>query len=267
MLKRVFQCKYYNTFRYLYKNYDKILPINKMKIITWNCNGALRNKFESLLDFDADLIIVQECENPAEAKDKKYIDWAVNNLWVGDTKSKGIGIFAKQNIDLQRLNWSDIYMGHKVKHFLPCSVNKQFELLAVWTHQNNSPNFGYIGQLWKYLQINKHHLTNTIIAGDFNSNIIWDEWDRWWNHSDVVKELKTINIESLYHTYTKEEQGKESQPTFFLQRNMLKPYHIDYCFASIQFVDKLSNVTIEPFEKWKHLSDHSPMIITFDNTM
>lgn len=236
-----------------------------MKIITWNCNGAFRKKFESLLDFDADLIIVQECENPAETKDKKYVDWAVNYLWVGDTKSKGIGVFAKQNIDLQRLNWSDIYSGHKVKYFLPCSVNKQFELLAVWTHQNNSPNFGYIGQFWKYLQINKRHLTNTIIAGDFNSNTIWDEWDRWWNHSDVVKELKAVNIESLYHTFTKEEQGKESQPTFFLHRNTLKPYHIDYCFASMQFVDKLNNVTIEPFEKWKHLSDHSPMIIVFED--
>lgn len=51
-----------------------------MKIITWNCNGALRKKFESLLDFDADLIIVQECENPAESKDKKYLDWAENYL-------------------------------------------------------------------------------------------------------------------------------------------------------------------------------------------
>jgi hypothetical protein len=33
-----------------------------------------------------------------------------------------------------------------------------FNLLAVWTHRNNSPNFGYIGQLWKYLQVNKDKL-------------------------------------------------------------------------------------------------------------
>ncbi|MEA5259944.1 endonuclease/exonuclease/phosphatase family protein [Arcicella aquatica] len=236
-----------------------------MKIIVWNCNGALRKKFESLLDFNADLIIVQECENPAESKDKKYVDWAINYLWIGDTKNKGLGVFAKQHIDLKPLDWSDIYNGHRVKHFLPCSINGKFDLLAVWTHQNYSPNFGYIGQFWKYLQINKHKVTNAIIAGDFNSNTIWDQWDRWWNHSDVVKELKEIGIESLYHTFTKEEQGKESQPTFYLHRNILKPYHIDYCFASMQFVDNLNNVTVEPFENWKHLSDHSPMIIIFED--
>jgi exonuclease III len=237
-----------------------------VKIITWNSNGALRKKFENLLDFNADLYVIQECENPAEILDDKYINWANNYLWIGDTKNKGLGIFANQNIDLKKLDWSNIFKDHSVKHFLPCSVNDRFELLAVWTHQNNSPNFGYIGQFWKYLQVNKDKLNNkVIIAGDFNSNTIWDEWDRWWNHTDVVKELKEIGIESLYHQYTKEEQGKETQPTFFLNRNIKKPYHIDYCFASMNFVDKLKNVTICNYEYWKHLSDHSPIIITIDD--
>ncbi len=235
-----------------------------MKIITWNCNGAFRKKFENLLDINADILVIQECENPNESKDKKYTDWATNFLWLGDTKNKGLGVFANKNINLKKLNWTDIYQGDRVKHFLPCSINDKIELIAVWTHQNNSPNFRYIGQLWKYLQIHKGKMKNSIIAGDFNSNAIWDEWDRWWNHSDVVKELSAKGIESLYHTFTKEEQGKESCPTFYLHRNLLKPYHIDYCFASTKLTDKLKNITVEPFEKWKHLSDHSPIIISFE---
>jgi exonuclease III len=43
-----------------------------MKIITWNCNGAFRKKFESLVSIDADILVIQECEDPAESKDKKY---------------------------------------------------------------------------------------------------------------------------------------------------------------------------------------------------
>lgn len=37
------------------------------------------------------------------------------------------------------------------------------------------------------------------------------------NHSDVVKELKEVGIESLYHNYWNEEQGKEKRPTLFIQ--------------------------------------------------
>ena len=141
-----------------------------MKILTWNCNGAFRRKFENILDFNADLSIIQECENPAEIQHKQYQDWAENYLWIGDDRNKGLAVFAKPEIKLEKLNWSNQYKDHFVKHFLSCSINQDFDLLAVWTHRNNSPNFGYIGQLWKYLQVNKDKLNNTIIAGDFNSN-------------------------------------------------------------------------------------------------
>jgi endonuclease/exonuclease/phosphatase family metal-dependent hydrolase len=78
-----------------------------------------------------------------------------------------------------------------------------------------------------------------------------------------VKELKEIGIESVYHNREKEENGKETKPTFYLHRNLSKPYHIDYCFASKNHLEKTNNFVIENFENWKHLSDHTPIIITF----
>ncbi len=234
-----------------------------MKIVTWNCNGALRKKFEHLKDFNADIFVIQECENPSEINHNEYNEWAKNHLWIGDTKNKGIGIFAKKEIELKKLNWSDNFKDHKVKHFLPCSVNNEFTLLAVWTHSNNSPTFGYIGQLWKYLQVNKDNLNKSLIVGDLNSNKIWDKWDSWWNHSDVVKELSDIGIESLYHKYRNEEQGKESQPTFFLHRKINNPYHIDYIFGSKEFSTKLNKIEIGDSNIWLEISDHLPMICEF----
>lgn len=233
-----------------------------MKIITWNCNGAFRKKFHSILELNADIIVIQECENPAESKDVEYKKWAKNYLWIGDSKNKGLAIFAKETITLQHLDWSDNFKDHSVKHFLPCLINNDFQLLGIWTHQNKSPNFGYIGQLWKYLQVNKSNFKKILIAGDLNSNAIWDQWDRWWNHSDVIKELEEINITSLYHKYFKEIQGKETKPTFFLQRNISKSYHIDYCFASRGFAKNLKNIEVPEFTNWLHLSDHVPVIIT-----
>lgn len=141
-----------------------------MKIVSWNCNGAFRKKFNALLSFNADIYIIQECENPAESKDVEYKDWAKNYLWIGDSKNKELGVFAKEQINLKVLDWTNNFKDHSVKYFLPCLINNDFQLLAVWTHQNNSPNFGYIGQFWKYLQVNKNKFKKIIIAGDLNSN-------------------------------------------------------------------------------------------------
>lgn len=86
-----------------------------MKILTWNCNGGLRKKFEHLADFNADICIIQECENPAETNHKKYNDWAENYLWIGDSKNNGVGIFATNGIKLKKLNWSNTFKDHTVR--------------------------------------------------------------------------------------------------------------------------------------------------------
>uniref|UniRef100_UPI00404B802B endonuclease/exonuclease/phosphatase family protein n=1 Tax=Gelidibacter sp. TaxID=2018083 RepID=UPI00404B802B len=235
-----------------------------MKIVTWNCNGAFRKKFDSLLDYQADICIIQECENPSESKHNDYQAWAKNYLWSGDSKNKGLGIFAKSEVKLVKLDWTNKFNNHSVKHFLPCNINDDFDLLAVWTHRNNSPNFGYIGQLWKYLQVNKDKLKGTLIVGDFNSNAIWDEWDRWWNHSDVVNELKEYGIVSVYHKLTNEKQGKESIPTLFFQKKLERPYHIDYIFGPEKFVKQAKKFEIGKPENWLRLSDHMPIFYEID---
>lgn len=232
-----------------------------MKLVTWNCNGALRKKFQEVSSIDADIYIIQECEDPEQTKDDLYKQWAKSHLWIGDNKNKGIGIFASGDISLEQLNWSNQFKDHKVKHFLPCLVNNKIQLLAVWTHQNNSPTFGYIGQFWKYLQTNKDQFKNIIIAGDFNSNVIWDKWDRWWNHSDCTNELHEQGIISAYHELNNEQQGKESNPTFFLQRNINKPYHIDYFYLSKSFLTPESNIFIGEQSKWLEISDHLPLTL------
>lgn len=237
-----------------------------MKIVSWNCGGAFRKKLDSISRFNADLYVIQECEDPSQANDLKYKEWASNFLWKGDNKNKGLGIFASDGINLKALDWSNEFRDHTVKHFLPCVVNDDFQLLGVWTHKNNSPNFGYMGQFWKYLQTNIEEFQKILIAGDFNSNAIWDEWDRWWNHTDVVEQLNKKGISSLYHENSKEQQGKETIPTFYLHKNRSKPYHIDYVFGSQFFKQNLSKLSIGEFNKWEKQSDHVPIVCEFRNS-
>ncbi len=207
--------------------------------------------------FGADIYIIQECENPEMSTDEKYKNWSGNFLWTGENKKKGLGVFAREDIKIADLNWNS----DGLQFFIACTLNNEINLLAVWCHGARQPTFQYIGQFWKYLQINKHKLGNAIIAGDFNSNVIWDKRRRNWNHSDVIRELSELNIESIYHRFQNEEQGVESIPTFYLQKKIEKPYHIDYVFASTTFHNS-AIVHVGNAADWIALSDHMPVLVT-----
>ncbi|MFN4052692.1 MAG: endonuclease/exonuclease/phosphatase family protein [Acinetobacter junii] len=229
-----------------------------MKILTWNCNGAFRKKIELLKEIDADIYIIQECESE-EKSQGTYDSWLPNRIWKGHNKNKGLGVFAKEQFKLEQLYWED----SNLELFLPLKINDDFQLLAVWTKYANSPTFQYIGQLWKYLQLYNTAIATkaTIICGDLNSNAQWDVWDRWWNHSDVVNQLKTMNIHSLYHELTNEEQGKEKNSTFFMNRNQEKNYHIDYLFSHTSlFSGRNSHFKIFDKDEWLQYSDHLPIL-------
>ncbi len=228
-----------------------------MRIVSWNCNGALRKKRHLLDELRADILVIQECENPARTQDADYKQWAGSHLWAGDNKNKGLGVFAKSGMRLEAL---DLDAGG-LQLFLPCMVDG-IMFLAVWTKEAGSPTFKYIGQLYKWLQLHKSQLAQqrAIVIGDLNSNACWDVWDRWWNHSDVVKELADIGLHSLYHAQTGLDQGSETQPTFFLHRKLEKPYHIDYAFLS-EMLKESAQLSIGATELWIEYSDHMPLIV------
>ena len=249
-----------------------------MKIVTWNCNGALRKKLVEVDSLNADVLIVQECEDPSRST-KAYQDWAGNHLWIGTNKNKGIGIFPKNENTIEALNWSGTFhisglntqstsmtwSTEELLLFLPFRLNGKYNLLGCWTKGSDAQIFGYMGQFWKYLQIHRDDLNqkNTIIAGDFNSNAKWDKKDRWWSHTDTLNELSSINIESLYHYQKDEPQGGESKPTFFLHRNEAKPYHIDYVFMSSHLLSQ-SSIELGDMNNWLAVSDHLPLIVTIN---
>lgn len=234
-----------------------------MRIVSWNCNGALRKKLVALRSYNADVYVIQECENPNESSCPDYRAWASNYLWVGGNKNKGLGVFAKPEIALASL---DLDAG-TLESFIPCTLNERFVLWAVWTRQANSPTFRYIGQLWKYLQKHKTNLSgkDAVVIGDFNSNVCWDAWDRWWNHSDVVRELEELGIYSLYHAVNGEAQGSESSPTFYMHRKREKPYHIDYAFLSKMYLSSASLEVGNP-NIWLEHSDHMPLFIQINGS-
>ena len=220
-----------------------------MRIVSWNCNGRFREKFQYLSFLDADIYVIQECENPADSSSLEYRDFAHNYLWIGDNKNKGLGVFARKGLVLKE-NSLEKYC---LRHFLSVRVNDCFDLVAVWACRP------YIEEYYIYQNINiRNYNQKTIIIGDFNSNIIWDKKHYARTHSAVVQELNNIGLCSAYHYQSGEPQGKETVPTFYLYRHNDKPYHIDHCFIS---PNNIRDYQILQNSDWINISDHIPILL------
>ena len=237
-----------------------------MKIIGWNCNGAFRKKNKNILSMNPDILVVSECECPEKLKLGKLTPEPNDLKWFGDNPNRGIGVFSYGNYSFELIK----EYNPRFKIVIPLKVTNHVEsfiLFCVWTKENKyNKNAGYIGQVWYAINYYSNILFDysSIIIGDFNSNKIWDRKRPLSNHSQVVDFLKSNEIESLYHLKYGEEQGQESSPTFLLQKNSKKPYHIDYCFASKDIFQKGYKIRIGLFDKWLALSDHVPLITEFN---
>lgn len=135
-----------------------------MKIVSWNCKMAYRKKAESLLKYHPDLAVIPECEYMAENTTK--------NLWFGDNRNKGLGIFSYSDFELEL---HEEY-NPSFKYVIPIKVIGPFEfnLFAIWAM--NDPKElrkRYIGQVYSAITHYKILLDEpTVIIGDFNWNAI-----------------------------------------------------------------------------------------------
>jgi exodeoxyribonuclease III len=227
---------------------------------------AFRKKADFILKYKPDILIVPECEHPDKLLFPARTPKPTDIVWFGKNKHKGLAVFSYSDY---RFNVLDNH-NEDFKMIIPIAVTGghfNFNLFAVWANNPADKDGQYIEQVWKALHHYDTLLTNkkTILAGDFNSNTIWDRKYRAANHSNVVKLLEGKGIFSTYHLYHKQKQGKEKHPTLYLYRHKDKPYHLDYCFVSEDIAAKLQSVKIGGYKPWSKHSDHAPSSVTFNN--
>lgn len=235
-----------------------------MKIIAWNCNMAFRKKASAVFTLNPDVLIISECEHPDKLKFMDALLQPNQILWFGKNPHKGLAIISFNN---NKLDLLEIH-NPAFKMIVPIRVTGpviSFNLFAVWANNPEDKDGQYVEQVWKAINHYDKYLKNgpTVLAGDFNSNTIWDRKRRIGNHSAVVKRLEENLIYSTYHKHHNQQQGKEQHPTFYLYKNKDKPYHIDYCFMSDDLLQKLTAVEIGDHSFWMQYSDHVPVMVTF----
>ena len=231
-----------------------------MKLLCWNCNGALRHKLDPLLAAEADIMIIAESEQDINCKEfNEY-------LWTGEKSFKGLSLISRHDCHLEA---APVY-SPEFKYVLPARLYLNHEKLRLWgvwtTAAGNDSYNGYVVEAAKAFEYYTPELgEDCLIGGDFNSNQRWlKHFKRRYNHSRLVEILAARGLTSVYHTLKKEPQGEESEPTFYRSRDRNKPYHIDYIFTSRPLLDRLTRFEIGKADLWGRYSDHLPLIMEWE---
>ena len=223
-----------------------------MKVLTWNCNLQFAKKHSLVDTFDADVLVIQECEYlPIDYKPGYQL------FWVGNNEKKGLAVLVRGNSSFR------VEKGKRdFAYFLPIQSDYGL-ILGVWSFNKRAQKFGLnvSGYLVDALEAYEDVVSfnaKVVIAGDFNNGPRWDIGRFHRNNFRLIQsELNKSGFISSYHEAFTETPGNESRATHFHQRNPAKGYHIDYIYSK---GFKVGDVNLGEFTKWSEASDHVPLL-------
>ncbi len=142
---------------------------------------AFRKKADLILSHNPDIIIIPECEEPEKILQYPISQKPTSYLGLEIINIRALAFFLITDIHSNDAESIIPSLGPIV----PISVTKgdqQFTLYAIWAYNPDDPDGQYVTQIWKAIHYYRKYLkkTGTILAGDFNSNTIWDKKRRVW---------------------------------------------------------------------------------------
>lgn len=97
-----------------------------MKLLTWNCCGGLRQKYQKVLALDADIMVIQECSQSFTDEINYLEGWST--AWFGNNANKGLGVFVRAPWIIRTAQALKLQWAGKVVIDGPTSI----ELFPVW---------------------------------------------------------------------------------------------------------------------------------------
>jgi exodeoxyribonuclease-3 len=139
-----------------------------LRIVTWNCNMALRHKFEALLSLRPDVAIIQECAEPDGDAGRGWLPACRDADWIGFNAQKGLGIFTFGDLTLRRHR----SFAESFSLYLPVEIDGpcRFNLLGVWVADARKIPPGATNDPLRAISFYRPFLAGApaVVAGDFN---------------------------------------------------------------------------------------------------
>ena len=221
---------------------------------------ALRKKYPQILALGADIMVIQECSKTDIEERSRSEGWSF--WWVGENQNKGLGVLVKSPWIIREAQDLSPKWAGKIVIDGPASI----DLFPVWGCKSKNPDIEYIEQVHLLLDMLERVPLSplTIVAGDFNSNSLWDSGYAK-NHSAAVERFRKLGMESAYHLFSGNPPGGErDHPTHWNLKKRDPGYHVDYVFLSESLLPRLKSVEVGRCDDWLCFSDHAPLIVELD---
>ena len=117
-----------------------VVEQSHLRIVSWNCAGALHRKWQHLLSLKPDIAIVPEaCVPQRLGFDDDSLAGPDDSAWIGRLPYKGLGVFSFGDWRIQRRPDFE----ERLEWILPLTVtgDVEFTLVAVWAmnHRARTP--------------------------------------------------------------------------------------------------------------------------------
>lgn len=154
-----------------------------MKFITWNASMRFRDKIDSIFPFNADILVIPECEAPEKWRGENQHKDIHQFLWFGDNLNKGIGIFNLNEDYSIKLHPS---YNKDFRYIIPLIVTgkQSFLLFAVWSQLTKNKFDSYIDFIFA---------SETLLKQIRNLEI--GTYEEWINLSDHMPIFMDFNSE------------------------------------------------------------------------
>src|ERR1700730_10072970 len=152
-----------------------------MRITTWNCQMGFGRKSTALFAHHPDVAVITECSKHSVLSLSPH---GYCGAWGGlDPKKKGVGLIARLGFQISEPLKSEYRW---VVPFQVSGGTESVKVVAIWACKvGDRKRDNYIGQVYGALKRHPEWFSNgpTVVAGDFNSNAIWDRERPHGNHS------------------------------------------------------------------------------------
>jgi hypothetical protein len=225
-----------------------------LRLATWNCcRASIADTASAVAALDASIAVVQEIRRPAKVPR--------GQIWRGISPRNGVAAVPAGG-------WS-VRLGRRGRDapwsILPLHVSGplEFNLLMVWTRAEHRYIEGLNAAVTRYERFLR--AAPSVVIGDFNANVIWDNPRRPADFSRLAQRLTgNFGLVSAYHVHSGEAYGAESKATHFFWRRRSRPYHIDYCFVPRSWTRRIRSVAVLDVPPWVTMSDHCPLVVDLE---